>query len=256
VIEKMGNRIVKGMIAVLLASMITISMVTVVSSTLSVTPIVTPVHSTTNQSMDDKANITISSYTELFYDDGEIDNGWATGPLGGGAVLFTPPSTPWTLSKVKVMAWYTLDDAPFYIEIWDSEQSELFQGTYMYSDYFSSVVRWAEIDIPDITITGDFYVCVFPNDGGKEHRLWLGFDVDPQISNRSYAVTYPDNSIDYAENWNWMIRAIGSSEPTVSISTDRFEYSPDDILKITIDIANPTEESVTFQHGFLHAHFA
>ena len=35
--------------------------------------------------------------------------------------------------------------------------------------------------------------------------------------------------------------------PTVSISTDSFEYAPDDTMTITLDVANPTEESVMFQ---------
>ena len=70
--------------------------------------------------------------TELFYDDGELNFGWSTGPLGG-AVLFNPPITPWILSKIKVMAWYWLDDAPFFIEIWDSDRQELYTVTYMYS---------------------------------------------------------------------------------------------------------------------------
>ena len=36
-------------------------------------------------------------------------------------------------------------------------------------------------------------------------------------------------------------------EPSVSISTDEFKYSPGDTMTVTIDIANPTEDSVMFQ---------
>ena len=36
-------------------------------------------------------------------------------------------------------------------------------------------------------------------------------------------------------------------EPSVSISIDSFEYCPGDTMTVTLDIANPTEESVTFQ---------
>jgi len=35
--------------------------------------------------------------------------------------------------------------------------------------------------------------------------------------------------------------------PRVSVSTDTFKYSPSDTMTISIDIANPTEDSVTFQ---------
>jgi len=36
-------------------------------------------------------------------------------------------------------------------------------------------------------------------------------------------------------------------KPTVSISTNELEYSSADTMTITIDIANPTEDSITFQ---------
>ena len=38
-----------------------------------------------------------------------------------------------------------------------------------------------------------------------------------------------------------------ATTPTISITTDSFEYTPDDTMTITIDIANPTEDSVTLQ---------
>ena len=158
--------------------------------------------------------------TELYYDDGELDFGWATGPFGGGAVLFTPPTTPWVLSRIKVMAWYWLNDAPFFIEIWDSDRQELFTGTYMYSDYFTShPADWAEIDIPDIVIEEDFYVGVFGN-WAETHFLALGVDDDLPISWRSFAVRYDNNTVDYIEEWNWMIRAIETSIVPLVIDFD------------------------------------
>ena len=44
--------------------------------------------------------------------------------------------------------------------------------------------------------------------------------------------------------------------PTVSISADEFEYSPGDPMAITIDIANPIEDSVTFQWFWLVPQFS
>jgi len=35
--------------------------------------------------------------------------------------------------------------------------------------------------------------------------------------------------------------------PTITITTDKFKYCPDDPMTISIDIANPTEDSVAFQ---------
>jgi len=42
---------------------------------------------------------------------------------------------------------------------------------------------------------------------------------------------------------NWL----GAAAPIVSITTDEFEYSTADTMTITIDIVNPTEDSVAFQ---------
>jgi hypothetical protein len=149
-----------------------------------------------------------------------LDFGWATGPFGGGAVLFTPPTTPWVLSKIKVMAWYLLDDAPFFIEIWDSDREELYSVTYMYSDYFTSQSwDWAEIEIPNIVVEGDFYVGVFGN-WAETHILLLGVDNDPLVSYRSFAVRYDNNAIDYVEEWNWMIRAVGTHAIAAIIDFD------------------------------------
>lgn len=152
---------------------------------------------------------------ELSYDDGEIDFGWATGPTGGAAVLFTPPSTPWLLTKIKVAAGYQYDVSDFYVEIWDSGRNELLRVTYRYDDFFfTDPLTWATIDIPDVKVTGDFYVCVFPNDVGEEHVLWMGGDSDPPCMERSYDVEYPENKIILHHTkdespWNWCIHAIG-----------------------------------------------
>ena len=146
--------------------------------------------------------------TELYFDDGWGDFGWATGPEGGGVVLFSTPSLIWILSGIKVMAWYDLEDAPFYIEIWDSERNELFRDTYMYSDYFTSTQTWATIYLPNIVVVGDFYAGVFPNDSEK-HRLWLSFDTDPPNSYKSFSAVYNTNTVEGVQDWNWMIRVLG-----------------------------------------------
>ena len=158
----------------------------------------------------------ILPYVELLYDDGGVECGWASSSsLHGAAVLFTPPTSPWTLSSIEVQGWYDGDDAPFYVEIWDENCNELFRGTYMYSDYFNTGVEWPEIDIPDIEVTDDFYVCVFPNDVWLElwipiHALWMFFDNDLPYSGRSYCAFYDTNTLDGGPlTWDWMIRAVG-----------------------------------------------
>lgn len=153
--------------------------------------------------------------TELYYDDGSVE-GWSTcgGPtceFWGAAVLFTPPTSPWTLCSIKVQVQTagTDDGAPFFVEIWDENRSELFRGTYVWSDYFSSGDEEAEIDIPDIEVMDDFYVCFFPNNTPSNSR-WTLFDYDLPYSGRSYVVYYDTNTIygDPRDN-DWMIRAVG-----------------------------------------------
>lgn len=153
---------------------------------------------------------------ELCYDDGTYEFGWASSSSTHGvAVNFTPPTTPWTLSSIKVQGEYAGDDAPFYIEIWDENRNELFAGTYMYSDYFNTGEVWTEITMPEIEVTDDFYVCVFPNSVWAElwipiHALWLYGDDDLPNSGRSYTGSYDTNTLGSdSSDCDWMIRAIG-----------------------------------------------
>jgi hypothetical protein len=147
---------------------------------------------------------------ELCYDDGSAEYGWAVGGTAGGALLFSRPNPEWVLSKVKLMASYTVGDASFYLEVWDSELNELFSEGYLYSDYFDDGPMWAEIDLPDIAVTDDFYIMVFGNTT-VDHYFWLWVDEDVPISNRSYVAIFDTNTIDYAVDCNWMIRAVGHS---------------------------------------------
>lgn len=70
----------------------------------------------------------------------------------------------------------------------------------------------------------------------------------------------PDNEIEESDETNNEASKPITVEPpllpTISITTDEFEYSPDDIMTITIDIANPTEDSVTFQWNWVVPQFS
>jgi hypothetical protein len=154
--------------------------------------------------------------TELSFDNDQLYTGWLCGgQYCGGIVLFNPPTSPWILSKAKVMAWIDLGDAPFWIEVWDSDFNELFHGEYMYSDYFTSSPAWVEIELPCIDVQGEFYLGFFGN-WSESHKLWLGYDND-SISHRSFVADCDDNTVAYENEWNWMIRAGGCSPPTAAI---------------------------------------
>lgn len=66
-----------------------------------------------------------------------------------------------------------------------------------------------------------------------------------QTAHPGYTAIHPFSDEVYTRMVDW-VSGVGV-EPSVSISTDKFKYSPGDTMTITISIANPTEDSVMFQ---------
>jgi hypothetical protein len=130
----------------------------------------------------------------------------------GAAVRFTPPMASWTVWAIQVNGFYSEGDGVFDLEVWDSERNELFHGTYDYSQFFQmGTPGWATIPIEPVSVSGDFYVAVFPHWVPDEHRLWLSFDVTEPAALRSYDVEMATNVILQGPHpdWDWLIRAIG-----------------------------------------------
>ena len=166
--------------------------------------------------------ITISSLevneTEIKYDDGEAYLiGYFIGEDDPGhAVLFSPNKTC-TLDKVKIYGAYTnISALPVYygvftLEIWDNDYNLLYKLTDYSQAYFDTEIEWTEIDIPDINITSDFYVCAF-----ERASIDIGVDIDnPAMRsfkvqrgpNRMTNATYLEQP-DTEKPLNWMIRAV------------------------------------------------
>ncbi len=170
---------------------------------------------------------------EIFYDDGEA--GWLTWTVGspyGYAVKFTPPRTPWTLSLIKLQG-YRMGSNNFYVEIWDENRNELFHETYIYRDYFREwdCLTWVLIDVPDLTINGDFYVCIFPNYVKDAHALYLGADSSEPIDNRSYEVRMDTNTITWSyTSRDWMIRAVGF--PAATLDNILYIFTPNNFAYV------------------------
>ena len=179
---------------------------------------------------------TDSSEIEIYYDNNADNPGGLGGTLPGGlAVNFTPPSEEsWVLKKVKFygMRWAneSYDNMLFYIEIWDRNRNELLYVAYKYSDYFQDGdSKWVVVDIPDVCVDGDFFVCIFPNmiymPSGESPHMNIGFNNDPPISNRSYRVRMDNNSIEWQLPGNLFIRAI-MSEVTPPVVTAIIDINP------------------------------
>lgn len=87
---------------------------------------------------------------------------------------------------------------------------------------------------PRASISRDGSYVVFASDWGEETNT-SSCDVwnDPMGRGDPYIIDLEENGMPV--------------NPTVSIVTDKFEYSPNNTMTITIDIANPTEDNVTFR---------
>lgn len=75
------------------------------------------------------------------------------------------------------------------------------------------------------------------------------YDVDGNDVTGPIIAVFPDGYVYFNHNNSVWIASTKEVQPTVSISTDKFKYLPVDTMtmNITIDIANPTEDEVTFQ---------
>lgn len=149
---------------------------------------------------------------ELIYDDNVGDQGWSVYSPGGAAVRFSPPSIPWTLRWVRFSGRYDGTSSRFAVEVWNDNREQLFHQEYAYSNMLQpGKWDWVLMPIPNIPISGDFYVAVFPNSVPPDHILWLGVDITPPIYQRSYFVDMDTKAIYEGplNDRNWMIRAIG-----------------------------------------------
>ena len=143
----------------------------------------------------------------ISYDDGSAEQGFSISLFDiGHAVLFTPQPKPWTLKKVRVygLCNVTLSNVVFALEIWDNDSNLLYKLSDYSIAYFNTTSEWTEIDIPDMIVTDDFYVCIF-----ERGSLYVGVD-EGNPAMRSYVVIRDPKGMVKEEGFNWMIRAVGA----------------------------------------------
>ena len=103
------------------------------------------------------------------------------------------------------------------------------------------------------TDSGYPYTGTGANEGSSE--IDVGDVTSYQLSGLTNGVKYyvAITAYDTTGDESWYSNEVSATPhiiippPTVSIETDKFEYSPSDTMTITIDITNPTEDSVMFQ---------
>lgn len=148
---------------------------------------------------------------------------YSSGYLGvAEAVKFTPPRPSWTLDKVQILGWDgyeengTLPDEHLIcMEIRDENLGLLYRFTDSQLPYFTFIGQpgIGEIEVPSISINGDFYVCFY--DRGA---VDIGLDRNGAEGN-SYFYNMQTGELVSAEVGiqgteelvpvNWIIRAVG-----------------------------------------------
>ncbi|MBO3754376.1 MAG: hypothetical protein FGF53_05825 [Candidatus Brockarchaeota archaeon] len=172
-----------------------------------------------------------ASPLEFSYDDGDFDYAWSDFYPNGAAVRFTPPASPWRITSVVFygLALERGGNMIFTLEVRDHGFSLVYTKQYATFQYFQNgTFSWAKIPLPNVTVNGDFYVCIYPCFSLAATQLWIGVDEDPPISGRSLLVNREEGRI--VRVWdeksgrprNFMIRAEGIQ--AVSIASISFSY--------------------------------
>ena len=138
----------------------------------------------------------------ISYDDGESDYYWADFHPFGAAVKFTPLTLPWKVTAIRLYGFMIdREKTQFIVEIRDSDFNLIYKSSFMINEYFNNAtVDWARIPLPNVTVDGDFYTCVYPMLEIGKTELWIGVDNDSSIVGRSYFVDCYEGKI--VNGWN------------------------------------------------------
>jgi len=159
---------------------------------------------------------------ELAHDDGEFDYGWSDFYPYAATVRFSPPSQSWRITGIRLHGVCILRGSQvFYVEIWDANLNTKYQSAFSPSSVFkNATLDWYTIELPNIVVTGDFYVVIVPMFTLDGAQLWISIDDDPPFSNSSFIVNVGEHTIHVSLNatskrpGDFMIRVVG--EPTPS----------------------------------------
>ncbi|MEA2046714.1 MAG: hypothetical protein U9N48_09405 [Euryarchaeota archaeon] len=183
------------------------------------------------------------SFVTLAYDDGEAEDGLWIDDMRGHSVLFTAPCENWTLSGAavygKLSPEYRSDI--FVLEVWDEDLNLVSKVTDRAGSFFGDEFDWALVDIPDVDVSGDFFVSFYEFAG-----VYVGVDLDPGPGGSLIAARNPNRILEwdveaYRDNQtNWMIRAVGySPAPDVDLSVLSGTASRDRPAVVDLKIRDP-----------------
>ncbi|MEM2921571.1 MAG: hypothetical protein QXF26_04555 [Candidatus Bathyarchaeia archaeon] len=163
-----------------------------------------------------------ASPSELSYDDGSSEYGWSDFYPVAAAVRFSPPSTNWVLKAVKLhgSCFFKGVSANFYLQIWDEDLNSEYCLKLPFSSVFkrNATLDWYTIELPNVVVSGDFYVVVAPMFTFDSPQLWISVDESAPVSNMSFIVDVKSHiilaTLDAASSRprDFMVRVVG--EPT------------------------------------------
>jgi hypothetical protein len=158
---------------------------------------------------------------ELAHDDGEFDYGWSDFYPYAAAVKFSSPSQSWRVTAVRLHGVCILRGSQvFYVEIWDSNLNTKHQSVFLLSNVFkNATLDWYTIELPNIVVTGEFYVVIVPMLTLDGSQLWISIDDDPPVANTSFIMNVDEHTIHASLNstssrpGDFMIRVVGEPAP-------------------------------------------
>jgi len=166
---------------------------------------------------------------ELMHDTGRPTGAFNLGGPYGHLISFSPPKTPWFIERIRIYGFQygQTEKLEFVLEIWASNRSVLLSRPYPYSA-FKTLETWIGFSIPSIVVKGSFFVAVYTG-STPERGILIACD-NSTMNQYSEIVAGKRTLTDWNEiKWkaqppkrervNWMIRVVGSTEPTPITTT-------------------------------------
>lgn len=186
---------------------------------------------------------------ELKYDDGTSDGIASCGRACGFLVHFSPPVTPFAINEVKIftnLSGAGYEEQEPKVEIWDKGFALLHYWQEP-ATRFSKEPDWMTVDIPDITVTDDFYIVFYTNSKPYE-GVYIHYD--SSVVNEHSEMAADGKLIDWIweripkEKANWMIRVVGipadAGTPVTSPPSQTTETSAD--FQETVSLLNTLQK--------------
>ncbi len=161
------------------------------------------------------STLVVVEEVELKYDDGTSDGSCSAGGWGF-LVHFLPPAIPFTINEVNLftdLRGSGYEEQVTKVEIRDRNFNVVY-SVFKPAAEFSSEVGWVTIDIPQITVTDEFYV-VFYTDSRAYGGVYIHYDSG--VVNEHSEMVLGGEVTDWIweqipkETANWMIRVIGTA---------------------------------------------